>query len=782
MSNLRSQLGPQGRALVGGGTFNNGPTPQELDFLCNELRQPKPDTTVHKVMGYLYNYVPYIKQEHNLRVVVSSFLNSPTCFSPPAPYRENFSIIEVIRLIFEKKLRVSQPTLTIKQFYTIWREELSGFAKYNQHVNSWKVLPVIAGIYLANDLRDQLYTLPNTLEYSWFFASFDKTLRKLFCHSLNYSLSPALPVDITHLVLLAMAVVYRRGDDVRQYTRHVRPEFIVAALVELMFGQRPDSFRAYRQFFDFPEAQGLAMVVDGDTVEQKIQQDIYQVPAIRYMNKLAFVLEGYLQKMPHSNEGFSMIQWSLAEILRFNDELGALTEASAFNREESAKNPPSFVEAQFWLTLKQVLFAEVIVFTGIMTRYITSGKRWSNPFSQNPYVNPRNKQVALKVLHNLYAIHFILVSVGAGGFDAYNFVYYLSNELALDTHKQYRDTTAHLVGPPRVNMDPAAINRNYVMQSRVLFVLGMWENYLGQPEFDSQFAQTFIFPFCYDLVGNPHYKNLEVIEAAHSVLLIYFSKTKHQELDECINYIGLLFESHPHVLSATQMSVAVETVGKALLANPRLPKDPALPDSAEEFMRFLYHMILPTRSVPLRNRNSSFKDQTIMSAQPVGEILATTTLYRMDEDQVDSHNIVEQNDADKPFDKVFGDISEKIYDEVNAEVNKYVPKKWRQAVEDLVTPKEYEFTERVQPETEREAAVNTIINLIPYLPLSSFTAWLDKIYGLIAVSSPSERLYLSRSLWVVIGMSLDLNRCELAYPWWYEKVRMPENKPFMSKF
>ena len=199
-------------------------------------------------------------------------------------------------------------------------------------------------------------------------------------------------------------------------------------------------------------------------------------------------------------------------------------------------------------------------------------------------------------------------------------------------------------------------------------------------------------------------------------------------------------------------------------------------------MRFLYHMILPTRLVPLKNRNSLFKDQTIMLAQPVGEILATTTLYRMDEDQVDSHNIVEQNDADKPFDKVFGDISEKIYDEVNAEVNKYVPKKWRQAAEDLVTPKEYEFTERVQPETEREAAVNTIINLIPYLPLSRFTAWLDKIYGLIAVLSPSERLYLLRSLWVVIGMSLDLNRCELAYPWWYEKVRMPENKPFMSKF
>ena len=64
MSNLYQSLGPQGRALLSQngpgipstllGTPNTNLSPQELDFLINELRNPKPDTTINKVLGYLY--------------------------------------------------------------------------------------------------------------------------------------------------------------------------------------------------------------------------------------------------------------------------------------------------------------------------------------------------------------------------------------------------------------------------------------------------------------------------------------------------------------------------------------------------------------------------------------------------------------------------------------------------------------------------------------------------------------------------------------------------------
>ncbi|CAN3372849.1 hypothetical protein DIURU_001009 [Diutina rugosa] len=784
MSNLYSQLGPQGRALLqrSGATYSTTPgsaSPQELDFLINELRHPKPDLTVNKVLGYLYNYVPYVKQEHNLRVLVSAFLSSPTCFDPPATYQENFAIVDVVRLIFEKKLKVSQPTLSIKTFYRVWEEEIKGFVNYNVYANSWKVLPIIAGIDMANKVRDQLYTEPNKLEYGWFFNKFDRGVGKLFRKCLNYSLTPALPTDITYLAILSLAVVYQRGEPITEYTKHVSSDFVVELVVLFLFGDRPDSLLAYRHFFD------LIGQRDTQQVEQAVQQHIYAVPAVRFMNKLAFVLEAYFSKLPHTTQSFQLIMWSLSEIEAFNQNLSIATENTPrFNSLDVATRSADYIPAQFWQTLKQIMFTEVIIFTGILTRYITSGRRITNPFTANPYINPRNEQVALRIVTNLYYLNFILEAIGSGGFDAYNFVYYLSNELALKTNQQYVDVTKFMVGPMGVNMDPAAVNDNYVMQSRLLFTLGLWENYMSQPKFDEQFAHKFIFPFCYDVVANPHYHSRQLIEAAHSVLLIFFGKSRHQKVDDCIDYVGLIYSQHPRLLSATQFSVAIETVGKSLLEHPVQPRDRALPDSGEEFLRFLLHLIQQTRSDPLHTRDATFSDQTLRSAQPVGEILATSTLKRMDEDEVDEHNIVEQNDASKPFEKLFDDASKHVYAEVNDKLGQYIPRRKRAKPEHQPHPApsatEYQFTERVHPNTVREAAVNTIINLVPYIPLSRFVAWLDEIYLVILASEPEEQRYLCKSLWVVISENLDLNRCGLAYPWWYETVKMPSTMPFIA--
>ena len=40
---------------------------------------------------------------------------------------------------------------------------------------------------------------------------------------------------------------------------------------------------------------------------------------------------------------------------------------------------------------------------------------------------------------NLYYINFILLSIGQGGFDNYNFVYYLTIELALTTGVRFEN-------------------------------------------------------------------------------------------------------------------------------------------------------------------------------------------------------------------------------------------------------------------------------------------------------------------------------------------------------
>ena len=125
-----------------------------------------------------------------------------------------------------------------------------------------------------------------------------------------------------------------------------------------------------------------------------------------------------------------------------------------------------------------------------------------------------------------------------------------------------------------------------------------------------------------------------------------------------------------------------------------------------------------------------------------------------------------------------------MYAEVNDKLGQYIPRRKRAKPEHQPHPApsatEYQFTERVHPNTVREAAVNTIINLVPYIPLLRFVAWLDEIYLVILALEPEEQRYLCKLLWVVISENLDLNRCGLAYPWWYETVKMPLTMPFIA--
>lgn len=87
---------------------------------------------------------------------------------------------------------------------------------------------------------------------------------------------------------------------------------------------------------------------------------------------------------------------------------------------------------------------------------------------------------------------------------------------------------------------------------------------------------------------------------------------------------------------------------------------------------------------------------------------------------------------------------------------------------------EYQVSIRLTPETTREAMIFAFINLIPYLPLHIFTHWLNKTWTLIDQSNQYESEFLMRILWRVLSENLDLNRCEMAYSWWYEDKRVPE--------
>ncbi|KAI5953639.1 hypothetical protein KGF54_003011 [Candida jiufengensis] len=756
MSNLYDKLGPQGRALLNQNNNNHISqtqnhsqpdfTPQELDFVIDELRNPKPNTTVNKVLGYLYNYVPYIKHERNLGIVIASFLNSPVCFGSKTSilptFEENYPIIEVFKLITDKKLKISKPTLSIKSYYSIIGQELENFVSYNPIQNSWKVLPIICGILLSNNLRNEIYIeQQNFFKYNWFFQNWDTKIKALFIKCLEFSLSNIHNENILFLSVTSLALIFQKDDEnIKKYTSKINDSFMINLLVDMIFLNPNISTKAYQEFFKFNP--------NSPNNEEIIQKEILQKPVIKHLNKFSFLLAAYLRNLKYNYKNDELIHSFLIKVTDFNHHLSHSSSSSIFNNFTSPKDSNPLFQS-FWYFMKNILFSEIIIFQGLLTRFLSGNKSnmvWFN--SRDLVVIEREyREISLKIITNLYYLNFILLSIGQGGFDNYNFVYYLSIELALSS-VQFDKMTMSLLNYNEVNLYPDVLNTNYIMQSKVLFVLGLWENYLQSKNIKNEKFAKDIYNIVKDLADDKKYSNDDLIEASHSVLLFYFANSSNVDLNDCIEYVNLLIKQFPKTISATQLCIAIETIGKKILSNPKpYPPNSIFTNSADEFFQFLVDKCTPIRpGIPVKNieENPSFT-----SAQPITEIEANSTLNTLEQDKRLNNDIIHENKAKKPKDKVIKDLLPKFR-------------------------KEYQFSNRLIPETARESAILALINLIPYFPLSVFLQWIDKIWYLILKSNESEKNYLIGMLWKVLSDSLDLNRIELAMKWWYEIMRIPE--------
>ena len=827
MSNLYQSLGPQGRALLSQngpgipstllGTPNTNLSPQELDFLINELRNPKPDTTINKVLGYLYNYIPYIRHEHNLRLVIASFLNCPVCFggsgtsiSSSFEFEKNYLIIEVVKLIIDKKLKISMPVISIKQFYTIILKELQNFQHYNPIMNSWKILPIITGILLSNELRDQLYTEVNFIEYKWFFANLDKEIYQLFNNALPYSLSQSLDNKINYLSLMSLALVFKNSErhhkdssDTVVHTKNISNIFMIQKLTEMIFLDRKVSMLVYQKFFQLNP--------HNENIESVILNDIMNKPVVKHLNKLSFLLEHYFSALDFTQLEDQVVGQSLIIITNFNKHLNHETKNytlfNNFNNTPDARTGNNPLTQNFWFTMKNLLFSQIIIFQGILSRFLTANSRlltnktffWFSPkkyygnridtTNNSNNIEYQYKDISLQIMTNLYYINFILLSIGQGGFDNYNFVYYLTIELALTTGVRFEKLTLCLMNNyQEINMYPDVLNSNYIDTSKILFVLGVWENYFQQMNRLTQDRQQEIFNkeiynIVINLVDAKKYANNDLLEASHSVLLFYFANNSKVNLDDVMRYVELVLEQFPQRISATQLSIAIETIGKKILSNPisynnyNSRGNNIFINSAEKFFIFLlnkYSRIEP--GVPIKPKSitsvsssgSGEANVSFTSAQPVNEIEAHATLNTLEQEGKLANDVIDENKAKAPSKKI---------------IKKYLP--------DLVGktktnsdnhPFEF-FDNRLTPETAREATIVSLINLVPYFPLSVFISWLNQVWDLIVRSDSKEQQFLFNMLWKVISESLDINRGDLAIRWWYEEKQFTaKQQKFVGKF
>lgn len=728
MSNLYNQLGPQGRALLnrqppGSNQTvvyeNDNPVPQDLDFLVNELRSPYPDTTIQKIMGFMYHYLPFIKLEYNLRIVLSSFLNNSVTFGVVAPpFEESYQIVELFRAVAEKKLKVSQPTLSIKTWYSVVTRELVNFVAYNPFQNSWKVIPVIAGLMLAKSIR---YEVCSGVEYGWFFRETDEKLHRLFVECLRNSLTGYQSKDVVNLVLMSYAVVFNREDaSVKSYTGNVAPEFMISKLVELIFSSEyPLRANAYREL--------LKLDIHSTDVEEAQVQKILLLPVVRNLNKLSFLLEAYLASLPRTSslKSLKLVEAGLDTVLSFNKELFQRVSGSVLNRDplSCAQTP---LESHCWFFLKNVLFTEVIMFQGILSRLLVPPPRKQSLhfFSRQFDDTAECKKLSFMILYNLFYTNFILLSVGQGGFDNYNFVYYLTVELALNSPdvEPMEAFTSSIVTHDLNCCLPEMLNADYLVISKALFILGLWESYVQHKNANVRFIKEIIYPFCWKIVTNRQFTNPEMVEGCHSVLLICLSNgtwlnSSSTSIKETLEYVGVLDSQFPQLISSQQLSIAIESIGKRLLSSPIQYDNTSIhANSGEEVLDFYYFRCSNTTPGIMIPQTSLTTLESFPSARPDIEITSPSA----------------------------------------------------------VGPIQYQMADRVIPETTREAKIVAFIRLVPYIPLSTFERWLNKVLSLVQHSNRAEQEYLLKMYWRVLSENLDSNRSDLAMRWWYERKRIPE--------
>ena len=702
------------------------------------------------------------------------------------------------------------PVISIKQFYTIILKELQNFQHYNPIMNSWKILPIITGILLSNELRDQLYTEVNFVEYKWFFANLDKEIYQLFNNALPYSLSQSLDNNINYLSLMSLALVFKNSErhhkdssDTVVHTKNISNIFMIQKLTEMIFLDRKVSMLVYQKFFQLNP--------HNENIESVILNDIMNKPVVKHLNKLSFLLEHYFSALDFTQLEDQVVGQSLIIITNFNKHLNHETKNytlfNNFNNTPDARTGNNPLTQNFWFTMKNLLFSQIIIFQGILSRFLTANSRlltnktffW---FSSKKYYGNRidttnnsnnieyqYKDISLQIMTNLYYINFILLSIGQGGFDNYNFVYYLTIELALTTGVRFEKLTLCLMNNyQEINMYPDVLNSNYIDTSKILFVLGVWENYFQQMNRLTQHRQQEIFNkeiynIVINLVDAKKYANNDLLEASHSVLLFYFANNSKVNLDDVMRYVELVLEQFPQRISATQLSIAIETIGKKILSNPisynnyNSRGNTIFINSAEKFFIFLlnkYSRIEP--GVPIKPKSitsvsssgSGEANVSFTSAQPVNEIEAHATLNTLEQEGKLANDVIDENKAKAPSKKI---------------IKKYLP--------DLVGktktnsdnhPFEF-FDTRLTPETAREATIVSLINLVPYFPLSVFIPWLNQVWDLIVRSDSKEQQFLFNMLWKVISESLDINRGDLAIRWWYEEKQFTaKQQKFVGKF
>lgn len=333
----------------------------DVNMLISILKQPGKLNSI-QLLSYLVHYLPRVKNEDNLRLIMDIVLQNDVIFPQfGGVLDESYIVIEAIKTTFDSKIRISEPTLSLPKFY-------HGIvtAIFESSVDSWRKILIITGILLSQPTYHE-HSVPETRKY------FINTYQSLT--SLNHELILRVlrnvsinSVEINALMTVSLACSLPFFTSKQK--QHLPHESITLFTIYLIF-QSPFGLGHETEFLAVSKS-----------------------PVVKHLSRLSFLIENSLIH----GVSFGVLDSTLNIMLSFSEEL----------------HLRAIDSAQSWDVLKNIIFAVVIIFQGIASYSL----RLRNGLKRHEY-----PIVSIKVLKILFYLNFIMEKIGTGGFQAYNFVY-----------------------------------------------------------------------------------------------------------------------------------------------------------------------------------------------------------------------------------------------------------------------------------------------------------------------------------------------------------------------
>ncbi|ODV96280.1 hypothetical protein PACTADRAFT_49653 [Pachysolen tannophilus NRRL Y-2460] len=341
---------------------------KELDLFVNSLAS-KAIATPKQTLSNLSYFYPLIKNQRNVELLTFTFIKYCSVFfndNKLINSKVNYSVLECFNYIVISKFRISQPHLSFKDFYKGLQAGILNYINSDRGGGNyhWKLLPVLSGILLSIDQRDNFF---NNIAIERDILKTDTYFINLFQTCILKTLND--PSCLQNFEILSLSLICLSIS-----LSHIR------ANVNLPF----DHFENFLVDLVFENG-----IVNG-LLKNKQDDD----PILKNLSNLALLIEYCFEK----NKNFNDIDLTLNKITSVTNNINSVYKSD---------KPTNY---QF---LKKIVFTVVIIFQSIINIFSHKHKFLQIQFSR-------------KFLINLYNLNFVIDEIGTGGFSSYNFIYHHS--------------------------------------------------------------------------------------------------------------------------------------------------------------------------------------------------------------------------------------------------------------------------------------------------------------------------------------------------------------------